>query len=313
MRFAGRLILAVSLFCSGLMAQECESWMRGLLPIAGVALGGSSVEGQKSLSMEVLAPCTKEPHPAAILIHRGGFTSGSSYDLNLLSLEDVLVSQGFAVFAIDYRLAPGASVSTMVSDVQRSVRYVRYNASRFNVDPHRIALVGDEAGGYLASIAALTLPQRGVKTYYDWDLESDAVQAVVVLAGAGEFGKRMLSRDGTEAHSPRGWSTAPASVSPSSEQASKVPADMVDPLSLVHSGAPPLLLIQGEGGEAPVRERGVKLIHALEAAGNGSSLLQIGDERQLPDASPDPWQQPLRWQVVMAGWLQNMLAHAKTP
>jgi acetyl esterase/lipase len=35
----------------------------------------------------------------------------------------------------------------MVSDIQRSVRYVRHEAPRFNVDPDRIVLIGNEAGG----------------------------------------------------------------------------------------------------------------------------------------------------------------------
>ena len=58
---------------------------------------------------------------------------------------------GYAVFSVNYRLAPKYPYPYMAYDVERSVRYLRHNAKKWNVDPNRIALVSGSAGGFLSN------------------------------------------------------------------------------------------------------------------------------------------------------------------
>src|SRR5215469_10159571 len=123
MRFHGAAIAALFLSSNFLVAQAVVDGSGAppacvpapghkLLPIGGVGLGGGKIEGQKHLSILIWAPaCPTEPHPAALLIHGGGLTSGSAWDLNQVSLANGLVSAGIAVFSLDYRLAPGATLN----------------------------------------------------------------------------------------------------------------------------------------------------------------------------------------------------------
>jgi acetyl esterase/lipase len=282
-----------------------------LLPTAGVGLGGGEIEGQKNLAMLIWAPaCPTEPHPAALLIHGGGFTSGSAWDLNQVSLGNSLVSAGIAVFSVDYRLAPGATLNDMIMDVQRSVRYVRHEAPRFNVDPHKIVLIGDEAGGYLATIAALMPPQTGKLTPYDWDRESDEIQAVVVLTGAGDFGKGVVSPKRGLMLTPGGWTSLPNpelhAVNRSTEAPSNTPVATIDPLSLVHSAAPPFLLVQGDqtkpgSGNVPTR-----LLHELQVVGDRTNLISIPHNQQESEDSQITGKHP-EWQLSMIGWIRYIL------
>src|SRR5260370_11708748 len=87
------------------------------------------------------------PHPIAIIIHGGGFVGGTSKNGSEAYCADFLAPAGYAVFSINYRLAPKFPYPAMVEDVERAIRYIRHNAKRWNADPKRIALVGGSAGG----------------------------------------------------------------------------------------------------------------------------------------------------------------------
>jgi acetyl esterase/lipase len=53
-----------------------------------------------------------------------------------------LVNSGYTVFAINHRAAPRFRHPAAVEDAQRAVRFIRYNAKRFGINPDRIGGVG---------------------------------------------------------------------------------------------------------------------------------------------------------------------------
>jgi Esterase/lipase len=68
-----------------------------------------------------------------------------------------LTQAGFAWFSISYRLASELPLfGAAIDDVQEAVRHVKSHAKQYNIDPARIALIGESAGAQLASMAALT-------------------------------------------------------------------------------------------------------------------------------------------------------------
>ena len=123
----------------------------------------SRVDGQ-SLFMDASLPSSAEKTPAVILVHGGGWIAGSRR-LDVQPLFKPLSNSGFAWFSIDYRLASDVSqFGVAIDDVEQAVRYVRTHASEFNVDPNRIALIGESAGGQLAAMAALRAgPEASVR------------------------------------------------------------------------------------------------------------------------------------------------------
>src|SRR5437879_7458926 len=143
--------------------------------------------GGEKLTMDYYAPAGPAPHPIAIIIHGGGFVGGTSKNNSEAYCADFLAPAGYAVFSINYRLAPKYPYPAMVEDVERAIRYIRHNAKTWQADPKRIALVGGSAGGYLSNMAGI-LQAPGIRGSKDpVDGTSARVQAVVTLFGPSDF------------------------------------------------------------------------------------------------------------------------------
>ncbi|MGW6728591.1 alpha/beta hydrolase [Nocardia sp. NPDC055029] len=103
------------------------------------------------------------PHSAdgalLVFIHGGGWHVGSidGYDGLARFLAD---RSGVTVLTADYRLAPEHPFPAAYDDVAAVFRYVVDNAETLGVDPARIGIGGDSAGGNLAAAVALHLPAR---------------------------------------------------------------------------------------------------------------------------------------------------------
>ena len=64
-----------------------------------------------------------------------------------------MVAQGHAVMDVAYRLCPEVDIYGMIGDVKRAIAWMKANASKYGVDPEKIVLWGDSAGGHLAQLA----------------------------------------------------------------------------------------------------------------------------------------------------------------
>ena len=93
--------------------------------------------------------------PTILAIHGGAWRGGDKAWGEQFAEE--LCPYGYVVFSINYRLSgrPNATWPAQIEDVQRALRYIRANASRFRIDPDRIASLGMSAGGHLATMVAL--------------------------------------------------------------------------------------------------------------------------------------------------------------
>src|ERR1700736_4929881 len=99
-----------------------------------------------------------------------------------------LARNGFAVFAIEYRLMkPGAKTwPGAVYDTKAAVQFVRAQAAELGIDPARIGLIGDSAGSHLAALVALAGEEPQFSTEYKSDPHaavSSKVKAVVAFYG----------------------------------------------------------------------------------------------------------------------------------
>src|SRR5215218_4889855 len=101
------------------------------------------------LLMDVSVPEGKGPFPAVIIVHGGGWIGGDR-QFSVQPLFSPLGQAGFAWFSISYRLATDLlQFGVAVEDVQTAIGFVRQNAAKYNVDPQRIAVLGESAGAHL--------------------------------------------------------------------------------------------------------------------------------------------------------------------
>ncbi len=82
---------------------------------------------------------------------------------------------GMSSFVLNYRVNP-YHYPYITADVIRAVRYVRYNAKRFNIDPDRIGILGFSAGGHLAVSSAVIWNEPDILEGYQAD-DIDRVSA----------------------------------------------------------------------------------------------------------------------------------------
>lgn len=136
------------------------------LPVADwVSLGGNSSEGGRAgpglRAMRYSAQPLGAPQPALVFFHGGGFTIGSVASHDSLCRQLALLS-GALVLSVDYRLAPEHAFPTAQQDAWAALAWLAEHGAGLGIDPARLAVGGDSAGGTLAAVCALKARSVGL-------------------------------------------------------------------------------------------------------------------------------------------------------
>ncbi len=102
-----------------------------------------------------------EKLPLLVYFHGGGWTVGD-LDTHDVPCRQLAVRSGSAVLSIDYRLGPEHRFPAAVDDCIAAVRWAREHAAQLAVDPRRIGVGGDSAGGNLAAVVAIAERDAGM-------------------------------------------------------------------------------------------------------------------------------------------------------
>ncbi len=100
------------------------------------------------------------PVPAILHIHGGGYLIGMP-EMNDATNRGLALALGCAIFSVDYRLAPEHQYPAPVEDCYAALAWLFQNAASLNIDPARIGVKGESAGGGLAACLALLARDRG--------------------------------------------------------------------------------------------------------------------------------------------------------
>ena len=230
------------------------------------------------------------------LIHVSGSGWSASLSMDARPLKEAghvriealpLVKRGYTVFTVNHRATPRFRHPAPLRDVQRAVRFIRFYADRYGIDPNRIGAIGGSSGGHLVSMLGVLDGQGNPNADSEIDRVSAQVQCVVAratpsdlttgLAGSGAvallLGARI--RPGADARSPE----------------MRI-ADQASPVTHVTADDPPILLIHGDQDDIVPFDQSVKFAEKLSQAGVPNMLIRVRGARHGPglpgaDDSPD--------------------------
>ena len=195
-------------------------------------------EGSRKLVLDAFYPSkkTKEKRIAFVMIHGGGWRSGSR--TQHYPLAQHLANRGYVCFTPEYRLSTEALYPAAVYDLKAALRWVHANAKKYNVDTNKIVVAGFSAGGQLAALIGTT---NGDARFEKKDCNgkySSAVQAIVDLDGTLSF-VHPESGEGDDSKKP---SAATLWFGYSKKEAPSLWQD-ASPLAHVDNHTPPVLFI----------------------------------------------------------------------
>ena len=192
-----------------------------------------------------------------MMIHGGGW--GAPGPFRFAPHGRYFAGRGMVAVNVEYRLTnpTNSSVQAAVSDCQAAFRYVHAHAADFGIDPQRIAVIGDSAGGHLAACVGM-LPELDAPPWDGGPLPRPAamilcnpiVDLVTLDWTHGVPGvKALLSQPDAD---PEAWR----------ERARKL-----SPIQFVKPGLPPMLLMQGTEDQCVPVEQIDRFAAAVKAAG----------------------------------------------
>lgn len=199
------------------------------------------------------------PTPVLMYIHGGGWRGGSK-EGNVLRLLPWL-EKGWAVVNVQYRLAAVSLAPAAVEDCLCALRWVIRNAEDYNIDPSRIVVTGNSAGGHLALTTGMIPVSAGLDRECPGP-ETLSVAAVINWYGITDVGDLL---DGPN------MKTYAVTWMGSLANRFEV-AERVSPLTYVRAGLPPILTIHGDADPVVPHQHATRLHEALAAAGVSNEL-----------------------------------------
>lgn len=172
------------------------------------------ISNSRNLKLSIYRPDDSEIYPLVLIIHGGGWNSGSPDMLKPLAIN--LARKGFATATVEYRLIPEAIHPAAVDDLNDALQWLHKNAESYRFDKNKIAVAGCSAGGQLAALIGTRNTSNLVKAIVNIDGISTFVDDATIdrAQKARDEGTKMpvdvLWLGGTFKERPETWNEASA-------------------------------------------------------------------------------------------------------
>lgn len=267
---------------------------------------------RRDLKLDIIVPKDRTNHPKlpCIVWICGGAFLVNDRSVWIPEMMDY-ARAGYAVASVEYRTSNDAGFPEQLTDIKAAIRFLRAHAEEFCLDTERFAVMGESAGGTLASLTGVTGGQKEYDTG-DWPEYSSGVQAVVDYYGVTDFTLRMGRGAAEDASAGVGLPEAGAANSGADEQDEEGIVPDFATAAFLGSGrrgrenlvrasavkqvtkdAPPFLILHGENDDLvelensrrmydALREAGVRAeFYLVEGAGHGDPLFYQKDMEKV--------------------------------
>lgn len=210
--------------------------------------------------------------PAVLLVHGGGWHQGDRSQLRGYGI--LLGREGYVCVACEYRLVPESPWPAQIHDVKAAIRWMRANASSLGIDPQRIAIEGNSAGGHLALLAAGTPDVEALEGTDDNPGVGTHVAAAIGIYPPTLFWHGQHERGAVP-------------LTALTETGSAEVASTASPLSFVKPGFPPTQLIHGTSDTTVPPLASVLMYEKLVKAGVPVELHMYAEQPHAFDATSE--------------------------
>ena len=238
----------------------------------GIVIGEG---GGRSLEADVFLPPLEEKNrPAVLFIHGGGWIEGDRSQLRGYGI--LLARLGFVCMCNSYRLSNESIWPAQIQDVNCAIRYLRANATDLGLDPDRIGVSGNSAGGHLSLMAAATNYDQIFEGEGGSNEVSSKIKAVCAIYPPTTI--RQLEMPNPLEN---------AFLMLMGKEAKKEDYDKASPLNYVTEDYPPCMLIHGSTDSVVRLKDSTKFYEKLIEFNRPASLHIFSEEEHAFDGEPD--------------------------
>ena len=210
------------------------------------------VEGSALLA-NIAYPDGPALKPAIISVHGGRWRAGNRTDASSIKVTQ-WAEFGFFAMSIDYRLVGGSPAPAPQLDLLCAIRWVHAHAEEYRIDPERIYLIGQSAGGQMVSLVA-TAGEAGFPRVGGWEKARSDVRAVISVAATYELNTLSWGNLWTPFDSAQGKPVAGV------EEARR----LASPLTHVSAATRPILVIHSDDDKSVPVQQAVDMAARLKA------------------------------------------------
>jgi len=249
------------------------------------------------LTLDVITPRQNPNGAGVVLVISGGWFSSHEGISSFFYME--LLKRGYTVFAVVHGSQPKFTIPEILEDMHRAVRFIRYHAGDYHVDPQRIGITGASAGGHLSLMQGVAGKEGDPKARDRIDRASSRVQAVACFfpptdfLNYGEEGKVALGRGTLSGFkAPFDFqefdSKTRAFVLITDETKRQEIGRKISPVYQVTGEAPPTLIIHGDADKlVPIQQADLMIARLKKAGVPAELVVKKGASHGWPDLDKD--------------------------
>lgn len=227
--------------------------------------------GHAKQKLDLYLPKRGDKLPLIVWIHGGGWEAGDKENPRAI----ILTRDGkYAVASINYRLSKDARFPAQIEDCKSAIRWLRANSAKYRLDPQRIGVIGQSAGGHLSALLGTS---GDVKQFDQGDNKqfSSKVQAVCDICGPTDISLYGRSRSDDLLGRLFGGPI----------QDNRAQVQLANPMAHIGKQIPPFLIIHGDKDPIVPIEHSRLFEQSLKKAGGTVTL------RVVAGAQHDPMEQ----------------------
>lgn len=307
MRVVARLLFCIVIVCPTVTHAAESDYTRTQDVIYGRKFG-------TALTMDVFRPKANANGAAIVWVMSGGWFS--SHD----TIPPEMGARGYTIFAVVHGSQPRFTIPDAVADMDRAVRFIRFHAKDYEIDPDKIGITGGSAGGHLSLMQGVKPEPPKVDSKDPVDRASARVQAVACLfpptdflnygepgkiawtttlnwlPGAFDFQKQVQAVKGN----PFSFHFVPVS----DDEKMQIAKD-VSPIYWISADTPPTLIIHGDADPLVPIEQSRRFIDKMQHLKIPAKLIvRPGKGHGWPDMNAD--------KEVLFDWFDEHLLHHPT-